>query len=423
MAPDAFEISETIKDYGFRSREARLVLANTSADLRNRVIRSIAEAMQKDRDIVLSANEKDLENGREAGLNAAMLDRLTLHEKRFAGILESLEQIIRLPDPLGRVLDQEARPNGLEITRVSVPIGVIGLIYESRPNVTVEAAALAIKSGNTIILKGGREAFLTNRALADCVRAALEANRLPADCVLLVPFKDRSATLELLKQDDTVDLIVPRGGEGLIRFVTENSRIPVIKHYKGLCHTYIDREADPEAALRIAVNAKVQRPGVCNAMETLLVHREIAPSILPRLLKEYREHGVTLRGCPETRRIDPAVEEASEEDWAAEYLDKILSIRVVAGVEDAAKHIERFGSRHSEAVITQNRQTAARFVQMVDAAAVFVNASTRFHDGFEFGLGAEMGISTDKLHCRGPMGLREMTTYKYVVIGKGQIRE
>ena len=418
-----YEISESIKDICYRSREAWFALANSSCDQRNVILKKLAEILNREKQIIFSANAQDLEEGQASGLNSAMLDRLTLNEKRLKALIESLDQVAALPDPLGLVLDKKVRPNGLEINKISVPIGVIALIFESRPNVTIDAAALAIKSGNSMILKGGKEALHSNQALAFCLREALKECKMPEDCVFLIPFKERSATLELLKQKDKVDLVIPRGGEGLIRFVTENSLIPVIKHYKGICHIFVDRDADLNKVIPVVVNAKCSRPGVCNALETLLVDEAIAHLILPRLLERLKREGVELRGCERTCEMDPSVKPATEEDWATEYLDKILSIRVVEGLQDAVEHIERYGSRHSEAILTENKITAARFIQNVDASAVFVNASTRFNDGFEFGLGAELGISTDKLHARGPMGLREMTTYKYVVLGSGQIRE
>ena len=422
-AADEYEISETIKDICFRAREAWFALANSSCDQRNYILKKLALVLNREKQIIFSANAEDLEEGKKAGLSSAMLDRLTLNEKRLQSLIVSLDQVAELPDPLGIVLDKTVRPNGLEISRISVPIGVMALIFESRPNVTIDAAALAIKSGNAMILKGGKEALRSNQALAYCIREALKESKMPEDCVTLIPFKEREATLVLLKQKDKVDLVIPRGGEGLIRFVAENSLIPVIKHYKGLCHIFIDRDADLNKVIPIVVNAKCSRPGVCNALETLLVDAPVASRILPRLLERLKKEGVELRGCEKTCEMDPSVKTATEEDWATEYLEKILSIRIVDNLSEAMDHIERYGSRHSDAILTENKLTAARFIQNVDSAAVFVNASTRFNDGFEFGLGAELGISTDKLHARGPMGLREMTTYKYVVLGNGQIRE
>ncbi|MBN2145038.1 MAG: glutamate-5-semialdehyde dehydrogenase [Candidatus Aureabacteria bacterium] len=419
----SYEITETIKSICFKARRAWFSLANLPLDKRNEILKLLAKKIQQEKPVILAANEKDLQLARKNKLTSAILDRLTLNDKRLESLLLSLEQIVALPDPLGVILDKTVRPNGLEISKISVPIGVIGMIYESRPNVTIDAAALTLKSGNAVILKGGKESFYTNRSLAFCICETLKELKLPEECVTLIPFKEREAVLELLKQKDKVDLIIPRGGEGLIEFVTNHSQIPVIKHYKGICHVFIDKEADFKKAIHISLNAKVQRPGVCNAMETLLVDREIARDILPALISEYKKENVLLKGCEAARKIDPTLEAATEQDWKTEYLDKILSIRIVDSVQGAIEHIELYGSRHSDSIITENKTTASKFIQNVDSSAVFVNASTRFNDGFEFGLGAEMGISTDKLHARGPMGLKELTTYKYVIIGKGHIRE
>lgn len=420
---DDFEMTEKIKTICFNARKAWFQLANLSNDQRNAIIRSFARQLEGDKEIIFAANRKDVEEALKNGLSEAMIDRLTINEKRFKDIITSLHQITELPDPLGIILDKIVRPNGLLISKISVPIGVIALIFESRPNVTIEAAALSIKSGNAMILRGGKEAYYTNGSLGFSIYEALKLNQLSENLVTLVPFKERSALSELLKQKDTVDLVIPRGGEGLINFVMEHSRIPVIKHYKGLCHTYIDKDADFKKAMEISINAKCQRPATCNAMETLLVHEEIAEGFLPELIAKFKEEGVLLKGCENTCKIDPGIEPATDMDWETEYLDKILSIKIVSSIEEAIDHIEKYGSRHSEAIITENKVTAAKFIQNIDASALFVNTSTRFNDGFEFGLGAELGISTDKLHARGPMGIREMTTYKYIVIGNGQIRK
>jgi len=418
-----FEISEKIKDICFNAREAWFDLANLTCDKKNAVLERIAQQIKKDKEIIFAANKIDLESAKENGLSNAMIDRLTINETRIEGIVESILKIKELKDPVGVVLDKTIRPNKLEISRITVPIGVIALIYESRPNVTVEAAALAIKSGNAIILKGGKEAFHTNKSFEFSILESLKSLKIPSHCVSLVPFKERSATSSLLKQKDYIDLVIPRGGEGLINYVTENSLIPVLKHYKGLCHTFIDKDADFKKAVSISINAKVQRPGVCNAMETLLVDESIALAIIPSIIEEFKKNDVLVKGCEKTLQIVSTIEPATEEDWDMEYLDKIISIKIVDSLREAITHIEKHGSRHSEAIITENKLTAAQFIQNVDASAVFINASTRFNDGFEFGLGAELGISTDKLHARGPMGLREMTTYKYVVLGNGQIRK
>lgn len=423
MSQTEFEITESIKDTCYKARKSWFKLANLSLEARNNILKKLQEQLKLDFEVIISANKKDIENAEKENLNSALIDRLTLNEKRFNGIIESIEQIISLSDPLGIILDKTVRPNGLEISKISVPIGVIGLIFESRPNVTIEASALAIKSGNVIILKGGKESFNTNCALLYSITQTLNSLNLPVDLVSLIQFKERFATLELLKQKDTIDLIIPRGGEGLINFVLENSLIPVIKHYKGLCHTYIDKYADFNKTLPVIINAKVSRPATCNAMETLLVDKSIAGEILPRIIEKFKRENVELRGCLECLKIDPNLKPATEEDWETEYLDKILSIKIVDGLDKALEHIEKYGSRHSEAIMTENKINAAKFVQNVDAAAVFVNTSTRFNDGFEFGLGSELGISTDKIHARGPMGIREMTTYKYIVLGNGQIRQ
>lgn len=418
-----YEISEKIKDICFSSRKSWFKLANLSLDKRNLILTKLIEQLKKDKEIIDAANIIDIENAKKIGMSSAIIDRLTINDKRFNAIIEGIQQIIKLPDPLGITLNKYIRPDKMEISKITVPIGVIALIYESRPNVTIEASALTIKSGNVVILKGGKEAYHSNSAFSFSLQETLKSLSLPKDIVTFFPFKERSATLELLQQKDKIDLVIPRGGEGLIDFVTKNSLIPVIKHYKGLCHTFIDMEANFEKAIKIAINAKVQRPGVCNAMETLLIHENIAKKIIPPLFDKYKEYGVTIKGCIKTREIYPNILEASDKDFDTEHLDKILSVKIVENVDDAICHIEKHGSRHSEAIITENKLTSAKFIQNVDASAVFVNASTRFNDGFEFGLGAEMGISTDKLHARGPMGLNELTTYKYVVLGNGHIRE
>lgn len=417
-----YEISEKIKDICFLSRKAWLSLANQPADKRNQILRTMIAELDTAWPLIKSANQQDLALGRENGLSAAMMDRLTLNEKRLQGMKDSIQTVIDLDDPLGRELKSYIRQDKLIIKKISVPIGVIAMIFESRPNVTIEAASLGIKSGNAIILKGGKEAYFTNCELEKVVATSLEKSGLQRECVTLIPFKERLATQILLKQKDTIDLVIPRGGESLIQAVTKESEIPVIKHYKGLCHTYIDIAADYKMAINIAVNAKTQRPGVCNAMETLLIHNEIAQDILPSLVEKFQDLKVTMKGCERSRAICPVILPATEEDYDTEYLDLALSIKIVDHVDDAIAHIERHGSRHSEAIVTNDHKTAVHFMQLVDASAVFVNASTRFNDGFEFGLGAELGISTDKLHCRGPMGLEEMTTYKYFVTGNGHIR-
>lgn len=336
---------------------------------------------------------------------------------------DGLRQVASLPDPVGEVVKMWKRPNGLMIGKMRVPIGVVGVIYESRPNVTADTAGLCIKSGNAVLLRGGSEAINSNRVIVDILKEACEEAGVPTDAVSFIDTTDRAAVEVMLKLDQYIDLIVPRGGEGLIRFVAENSRIPVVYHYKGVCHTYVDKYADLTMAEEICFNAKVQRPGVCNAMETMLVHKDVAEEFLPRICERLKEAGVEIRGCPETRKIVPWTKEATEEDWYAEYLDLILAVKVVDSFEEAVEHINKYGSHHSDAIVTKDYERGMRFLREVDSAAVYVNASTRFTDGYEFGLGAEMGISTQKLHVRGPMGLEDLTCCKYVILGCGQIRE
>jgi len=369
-----------------------------------------------------AANARDIEAGQAGGLSKAMLDRLRFEGARIEKTAAGVREVRALPDPVGAVLSETVRPNGMRLSRVRVPVGVILMIYESRPNVTADAAALCLKSGNAVVLRGGKEALHTNLAIADVWRAALEDSGLPAGAVTVVPTPDRAALDELLKLNELIDLVIPRGGEGLIRAVAEKGGIPTIQHYKGVCHLYVHEAADAVMARRLVINAKVQRPGVCNAAETLLVDEKIAAGFLPAALAELREKGVELRGCQRTRQIDPAVKPAAEEDWSAEYLDLKLAVRVVPDLAAAVEHINRYGSAHTDAIVTADAAAAERFLLEVDSACVFWNVSTRFSDGFEFGLGAEIGISTDKLHARGPMGLEELCTYKWVARGDGQVR-
>ncbi len=404
------------------ARAAARILATTATDAKNAALRSAASGLRDAAPALVEANAGDVAAGRAAGLSGALLDRLTLTPARVEAMAGGLDEIAALPDPVGETITRWRRPNGLDIAQVRIPIGVIGMIYESRPNVTADAAGLCLKSGNAVVLKGGSEAFATNRAIADCLAAAIAAAGLPGAAVQLIPTTDRRAVTALLRQRELVDVIVPRGGPSLIAAITEQSAIPVIQHYAGVCHVYVDERADLAMAERIAVNAKVQRPGVCNAMETLLVHRAVAERFLPQVAAPLRAAGVELRGCPQTCALLPDAVPASEEDWRTEYLDLILSVRVVDGLEDAIAHIGAYGTGHSDAIVTDSVAQAQRFTAAVDSAAVYVNASTRFTDGFEFGFGAEIGISTNRLHARGPMGLRELTTYKYVIQGSGQIR-
>ncbi len=403
-------------------KEASRVAATLNGRVKRKLLNEMADRIEKYQNQIIEANKKDLEYAKEANLSNALIDRLLLNEKRIKAMAESLRDIAKLKDPVGRVIDGWKIDNGLEIQKVKIPIGVIGIIYESRPNVTSDAAGLCLMSGNACILKGGKEAFHSNAVIIEILRWVLEKNKLPADMITLLPDYSRSGVEWLIKQDKYVDLIIPRGGEGLIKFVSENAKVPVVKHDKGLCHVYIHEDADLKKGAKIALNAKVQRPGVCNAMETLLVDRKIAGEFLPVIKAMMESEGVELRGCDITLEyID--IKPATEEDWHTEYLDKILSIRVVDNFEDAIEHIEKYGSGHSDAIVTENYKAAEEFLNRVDSACVYVNASTRFTDGGVFGFGAEVGISTNKLHARGPMGIDDLTTYKYKILGDGQVRE
>jgi len=407
-----------------RAVAASRVLADLSARRKNAILLAWADALEARRDVLKQANSRDVEAAKAAGMAAALVDRLTLTDSRIAAMAKGLRDVAGLKDPVGRVLSRTVRPNGLEIRKVRVPIGVIAILYESRPNVTADAAGLCFKAGNAVILRGGKEALQSNQAIVETLRAGGKKKGLPEHAVQLVETTDREAVRELVQLEGKVDLAIPRGGESLIRAVVEQARVPVIKHYKGVCHTYVDATADLGMALRICENAKCQRPGVCNAMETLLVHREVAEKFLPMLaLRLGRQLKVELRGDEAARALAPAMKAAIEDDWYAEYLDLILAVRVVPSVEAAIAHINKYGSNHSDSIVTQSPEAGKRFTREVNSAVVYVNASTRFTDGGEFGLGAEIGISTDKLHARGPMGLEELTTYKYIVRGNGQIRE
>jgi glutamate-5-semialdehyde dehydrogenase len=407
---------------GRRAREAAAALALASADARSHALRRGAAAVRSQANEILAANADDLAEARRAGIGAALLDRLALDPKRLEAVATGLEDIALLPDPVGRTLAEWTRPNGLRISRVSVPLGVIGIIYESRPNVTADAGGLAIKSGNAAILRGGSESFHSSRALVAALRQGLAAAGLPEDAIQLVPTRDREAVGIMLGMSGVIDIIVPRGGASLIERVQRESRIPVIAHLEGLCHTYIHAAADPEKARSITLNAKMRRVSICGATETLLVDRAVAPTILPPILADLRAAGCELRGDPEVRAIDPAALAASEDDWRTEYLDAILAVRVVDGPDAAIAHIERYGSHHTDAIVTEDDTVAGRFLREVDSAIVLVNASTQFADGGEFGMGAEIGISTQRLPPRGPVGAAELTTYKYLVRGDGQVR-
>jgi glutamate-5-semialdehyde dehydrogenase len=415
-------LKKEILEIARKARETSQILANLPTGVKNAALRGMADALLRAAPALRKANARDVAAAREAGLSAALIDRLTLTEKVIQGMAASLREVAALPDPVGEVTRMWTRPNGLQVGRMRIPLGVVGIIYESRPNVTSDAAALCLKAGNAVILRGGSEAIHSNRAVAETLRGALTARGIPPDAVQVIPTVSRKAVEALLQMEKEVDVIIPRGGEELIRFVVSRSKIPVIKHYKGVCHVFVDSSADLGMAEAVSFNAKVQRPGVCNAMETLLVHREIAPRFLPAMAEKLIAAGVELRGCPQTRRILPLVKPARKEDWTAEYLDLILSVKVVGSLEEAVAHIVRYGSAHTEAIVTRDYENARRFLREVPSSTVLVNASTRFSDGFELGLGAEIGISTTKLHSFGPMGVEDLTTLKFIVFGSGQIR-
>ena len=410
-----------MEKYLQEAKEASSVLASLKGEKKNSVLNKIADALEENSALIIEHNRYDMEEGEKNGLSSALMDRLFLDEGRIKGMAQAVREIAALKEPVGRVLDGWVTDNGLRIEKVSIPIGVVGIIYESRPNVTSDAAALCFKSGNVAILKGGKEAQQSNEAIAKIIQNTLEEEGLPKALISLLPDSSREGVAKLIKMDRYVDLIIPRGGEALIRFVNENATVPVVKHDKGLCHTYIHKDADMDEAVKISINAKCQRPGVCNAMETLIVDEEIAGAILPKLKAAFDEYSTKLLGDEKTRKIVD-VEAASEEDFDTEYLANILSIKVVEDIEDAIAHIRKYGSGHSEAILTQNYNAAERFLNEIDAACVYVNASTRFTDGGAFGFGAEVGISTNKLHARGPMGINDLTTYKYKIYGDGQIR-
>ncbi len=414
-------LKDRMESIGRQARDAADTLRSLSVSVKNAALSAVAKRLRANKEVLRAENAKDLEAGRAKGLSAAMLDRLELTDKRIDAMAEGLEVVAALPDPVGDVTHQYVHPNGMRIAQIRVPLGVVGIIYESRPNVTADAAALCLKSGNACILRGGSEAIHSNLAIARIfIDGAVEAGA-PQHAVQIIDTTDRAAVGEMLQLDHYIDVIVPRGGKGLVARIYEESRIPVVAHLDGVCHTYIHDDADVDMAEKICVNAKLQRPGTCNAMETLLVHAAIAPLSLPRMAAALQDGGCELRGCERTRSLidcTPAI----EEDWRTEYLDKILSIKIVGSLEEAIRHINHYGSRHSDAIVTESYAAAERFLDAVDSAAVYVNASTRFTDGFEFGLGAEIGISTNKLHCRGPMALKELTTLKYIVRGSGQLR-
>lgn len=404
------------------AKRAAEILANTSAKEKNKWLFAMADALDSSHAEILAANAEDMTKAKEKGLSPAMLDRLMLNPERIKAVAEALRYVTTLEDPVGRTISTQTRPNGLRIDKVSVPIGVIGFIYESRPNVTVDSAGLCLKSGNAVILRGGSEAIRSNLALAKCISDAGIAAGMPEGAIQLIPSTDHAAVSIMLKMDAFINLIIPRGGERLIRAVVEQSTIPVIKHYKGVCHVYVDASADRNMALKIIENGKCQRPGVCNAVETVLIHSSVADTFVPEFFERMTRNGVEIRGCERFRKIVPEAKAATDDDWPTEYLSLIVSVKIVDSVEEASDHINRFGSRHSDSIITEDPLSAEYFLNHVDSAAVYWNASTRFTDGGEFGMGAEIGISTDKLHARGPMGLTELTTYKYKIFGNGQIR-
>jgi glutamate-5-semialdehyde dehydrogenase len=403
------------------AKQASYVLMGVNTDVKDKALTLIAEMLDAKRAEIKEVNKKDLEYAKEAGLSNAMIDRLELNDARIDGMIQAVVDIRAQVDPVGKVVDGYKRPNGLHITKVKVPLGVVGIIFESRPNVTIDAAALCLKSGNVSVLRGGKEAVHSNTYLGRLMKEAVKQAGLPGACVNIIEDPDRAIVMEMLKAKDDIDIMVPRGGKGLIEFCTEHSLIPLVKHDDGICHVYIDEFADMDMAVAIAVNAKCQRPGVCNAMETLLVHRSVAETALKRLAEEYAKYNVEIRGCERTAEII-VCKDAVEEDWKTEYLDYILSVKIVDSIDDAIEHVNKYGSMHSESIVTENYTNSEKFLDMVDAAAVYVNASTRWTDGGEFGMGAEIGISTQKLHCRGPMGADDLTTTKYRVYGHGQIK-
>lgn len=408
---------------GQRAKAAARKVAQLSSEHKNRALHLMADALEAQSSFLLEENQKDLAAARKAELSAALIDRIALNSGRIGAMATALREIAGLPDPVREVVKMWRRPNGLQVGRMRIPLGVIAIIYEGRPNVTADAAALCLKSGNAVILRGGSEAYHSNRAVGHTLRSALARAGVPEEAVQVIERREHALINELLQLEDYIDLIIPRGGEDLIRTVVANSRIPVIKHYKGVCHVYIDSEASLQMAERICMNAKVQRPSVCNAMETLLVHEALAPRFIREMIRKFQAAGVEIRGCDKTLALVPGIKRATETDWSAEYLDLILAVRIVRDMDEAIDHIERYGSSHTETIVTMNYQKSRDFLDRVNSSAVLVNASTRFNDGGELGLGAEIGISTSKIHAFGPMGLEELTTTKFIVFGDGQIRE
>ncbi len=412
-----------MKSIGANASHASRILAKASTTTKNDALTKIAFALEENRANLLIANSQDMNNARTHGLDAAMLDRLALSESRINAMIEGLNQVAALPDPIGHVTDLQSRPSGIELGKMRVPLGVIGIIYESRPNVTIDAASLCLKSGNATILRGGSEAILSNQALASCINQGLLSAGLPSTAVQVIQTTDRDAVGELIIMNDHVDVIIPRGGKGLIKRLTADARVPTIKHLDGNCHVYIDSDADHTKAINIAFNSKTHRYGVCNAMESLLIAESVALELLPKLAAKFTEKGVELRGCEQSIKILPSLNAAVEEDWSEEYLSPILAIKIVTGIDQAIAHINHYSSKHTESIVTENKDTSQQFLAEIDSSSVIVNASTRFADGFEYGLGAEIGISTDKIHVRGPVGLEGLTSQKWVVFGDGQVRE
>lgn len=415
-------IKQQITEMAVQARRAARQMAALSTDVKNRLLLAMADGLLEKAGFIKEENRKDLEAGRAKGLSAAMLDRLELSDKVIDSMVGGLREVAVLPDPVGEVTEMAKRPNGIMVGKMRIPLGVIGIIYESRPNVTVDAAALCIKAGNGVFLRGGSEAINSNLALAKVLQEAMAAENIDPAAVQVVPVKDREAINVMLTMEEYIDLLIPRGGEGLIRFVSENSRIPVLKHYKGVCHLFVDDSADQQMAVDLVVNSKTQRPGVCNALETMLVHRDIADSFLPIVADALSNAGAEILGCEATCRILPDAKPARDDDWGMEFLDLVLAVRVVDNLDGAMDHIVKYGSQHTEVIVTESYSNSQRFLREVDASAVMINASTRFNDGGQFGLGAEIGISTTKLHAYGPMGLKELTALKFIVYGDGQIR-
>ncbi|MBP8645633.1 MAG: glutamate-5-semialdehyde dehydrogenase [Syntrophobacteraceae bacterium] len=405
-----------------RAKMAAHQMVQVSNDRKCKALEAVAVALEKNASRIGEANEKDIQDALKKGISGARVDRLRLSEKVIGEMVSGLREVAALPDPVGEITRMWVRPNGLRVGKMRIPLGVIGIIYESRPNVTIDAAALCVKAGNAVILRGGSEAFESNLCLTEILKEAFQTAGLPEAAVQLVGTTNREAVLEMLKLEEYIDVMIPRGGEELIRFVAEHARMPVLKHYKGVCHVYVDKEADLDMAEKICVNAKVQRPGVCNAMETLLVDEAVAEKFLPRMAEVFIRQGVEIRGCPRTRQLVPGCLPATEQDWYEEYLDLVLAVRVVSGMDEAIDHITRYGSQHTEAIVTENFRKAHRFLEQVQSSLVLVNASTRFNDGYQLGLGAEIGISTSRLHAFGPMGVEELTTTKFVALGNGQVR-